>query len=470
MPIRLSLMFLALTLVVTGCASPVRCDEDREEPYMDPLTGEPLDMEGLAPRESRSERFRIPSEERADRSRANPCLAQAPRIIPPPTPVDREMEEGTAFADLRYRLEIVEDDDFRERAEASTIRLRLGGTTPRVRGFDAGVAFQTTQLIGEPRFEDTTGRIGDFPVVRDPLDTGVSEGWARYISREGVFEAKIGRQSINLDNERFVGSDSFRQLEQTFNASTMRIGQGEPVRFDAAFISRANRVLGPNHPDRFAAKADTEATILEYNQVFGDRTMGLYFHNMRFTDERESHRNLGLRFHGRLPWSETLDFRAEYAHQEALRGEGPERDQSYTHFRLSQNREDWRWFVGREHLSGDRQDAFQTPLASLHTHNGWSDRFLVTPDFGLIDNYIGVETQRGEWDFEARYHDFKLDAGSSRYGQEFGLRAGREVFGELRLDLKLSHYDGGDPEFYFGDDYAGNSTRIWIGLSARFEP
>ena len=470
MPSRFCLFLIAVGMVATGCASPTHCDEDGHEAYMDPRTGEALDLEGLLPREQRSRRFQVPGEEGVDPSRANPCLAQSPRIVPPPLPTGRDVEDGTAFADLRYRMEMVDQDGFDERAQASTLRLRLGGTTPRAQGFDAGVAFQTNQRIGDRRYDDTTGQTSDFPVVRDPADTAVSEGWVRYMSREGFVETRLGRQALSLDNERFLGTDSFRQLEQTFNAATLRLGSGEPGQFDVKYITQVNRVLGANHPDRLMAKADSEAAMVEYNHAIGDRTLGLYVHNMRFNDANESHRNYGIRLHGRVPWTERFDFRLEFAQQEELNNEGPEEELGYQNFRLGQTLEGWQWYLGRERLAGNRQDSFQTPLASLHDHNGWSDRFLVTPAFGLVDRHAGVVFQRGVWDFETRYHEFQVDAGSGRYGQELGVRAGREIFGEARLDLKLSRYQGNEPVFYVGDDYADDSTRIWLGLTARFDP
>lgn len=467
MSIRALLILLVAGLFATGCVSPTICDPDEAEPYMDARTGKRLDREGAG---AESDRYQVPGEEEVDRSSANPCLARAPRIIDAPQKPEWEEREGQAFADLRYRLEVVDEDAFDEQAQASTMRLRLGGTTPSARGFDAGVAFQTTRVVGEPRYEDTTGSPGRFPTVRDPEDTIASEGWGRFRSREGVFQFKIGRQPLSHDNERFIGTDSFRQLEQTFNAAATRFGTGETARADIQYITQANRVVGPNHPDPMQATSKLEALVFDYDQAIGDTRLGVYAHEMEFKDDSPSHRNLGIRLKGRLPWTERFSYRMEYARQEGINDEGPPDELGYRHLRLAQDLEGWSWELGSERLEGDRQWAVQTPLASLHRHNGWADRFLVTPAFGLVDHYVGVNFEQGEWDFGSRVHDFHLDDGSGRYGQELSLSAGRDIFGPVRLQFGLSHYAGEEENFYPGDEFEGDRTRAWFSLTARFEP
>lgn len=467
MSIREVVLLLSAGFIATGCVSPMVCDPDEVEPYMEARSGKPLETEGD---ESSSSRYEVPGEDRADRSRANPCLARAPRIIESPMGPEREATQGTAFADLRYRLEVVEDDRFAKQAQASTMRLRLGGTTPSARGFDAGIAFQTTRVVGEPRYEDTTGLPGDFPTVRDPADTIASEGWGRYVSREGMFEFKLGRQPLSHANERFIGTDSFRQLEQTFNAASTRIGTGELATVRLDYIAQANRVVGPNHPDQLQAKARLGAIAFDYEQVIGDSQLGIYVHNLEFEDARPSHRNLGFRLTGRLAWTERFEYRLEFARQDGINDEGPNDALAYHHLRLAQNLDGWSWEIGSERLGGDRNWAVQTPLASLHRHNGWADRFLQTPAFGLVDQYAGVTIEQGNWDFASRYHDFKVDDGSGRYGRELSLSASRPLFGDFRFQFGLSSYRGGDTVYYTGADYSGDTTRAWMSISAQFEP
>ncbi|MCP1726486.1 hypothetical protein J2T60_000451 [Natronospira proteinivora] len=468
MPIRFAFALLGVTLFLNGCAGTFQCDEDRVEPYMEVDRGSELDPGDLDFQPDPRGRFDIPGEERVDRARANPCLAQSPRIVDPPTPEEREVREAQAFADLRVRVETLSQDGFDLGSTANTMRLRLGGTTPRVAGFDAGIAFQTNQVLDDIRYADSTGAQPNRPVIRDPADTGVSEGWGRYVTAGDGFEVKVGRQALRHDNQRFVGSSSFRQLEQTYNAAAFRFGTGETWQLDAQHLSQGITPLGPNNPDRSLGKMDVGATLLDFSRQIGDSQLGLYAHHVDFDDQRVSHQNLGLRLHGRLPWTERFDYRLELAEQSDLRGTGPEDGLGYYHLKLGQSLDDWRWYAGQERLEGDGELGYQTPLGSTHEFNGWVDRFLTIPSLGLVDNYAGVVVSRWGWDFESRMHQFRVENGSGGYGEELGIRAGRSLGDNLRVDIGYSRYFGEDNDAHGYEDLRGDSRRSWISLGAEF--
>ena len=64
--------------------------------------------------------------------------------------------------------------------------------------------------------------------------------------------------------------------------------------------------------------------------------------------------------------------------------------------------------VGWEVLGGDDStvlnEAFQTPLATLHAFQGWADVFLSTPAAGIDDKYLKFKVTPG---------DFVIDAGTT---------------------------------------------------------
>jgi hypothetical protein len=106
----------------------------------------------------------------------------------------------------------------------------------------------------------------------------------------------------------------------------------------------------------------------------------------------------------------------------------------------------------------DGEHAFQTPLASLHRHNGWADRFLVTPDDGLQDSFAGIGTRMRDWDVTARFHDFRADNGGARYGREFNASVGRQFGDNMGVELKLARFQGND-----GWD---DATKFWLSFTA----
>ena len=60
--------------------------------------------------------------------------------------------------------------------------------------------------------------------------------------------------------------------------------------------------------------------------------------------------------------------------------------------------------------------AFRTPLATLHKFQGWSDKFLVTPNAGLRDTYIGVKGKVQGIGWKLSWHDFGADEGGADFG------------------------------------------------------
>jgi|GEM_PF-1710733 len=468
MSIRIAVSFLGLSVFLAGCAGTMQCDPDAEEAYMKVKPGGEIDPGDLVFERDERGQYAIPGEDRADRSRANPCLAQSPRIIDPPRADRREVREAQANIDLRVRAESLSQDDFPLDSTASTMRLRLGGVTQRVNGFDAGVMFQANEVLGDLRFNDGRGSNSYRPLINDPADTNVSEGWARWVSRGDGFEVKVGRQAVRHDNQRFVGSISHRQLEQTFNAASFRIGTGETWQLKADYLGQGITPGGINHPDRASGKIDQGSTLLDFSRRIGDSELGIYAHNMDFDDQRVSHQNFGIRLTGRLPWTENFSYRAELAEQNDLRGQGPEDGLSYHHFKLGQALDDWNWFVGQERLEGDGELGFQTPLATAHAFNGWADRFGVIPSEGLIDNYVGAGYSRWGWDIQGVLHQFRLDQGSGQYGRELGLRANRQFTDNLSLEVAHARYSGSDNPNHGSDDLRGDSSRSWLSLTVSY--
>ncbi len=360
--------------------------------------------------------------------------------------------------DLRYRMEAIEQDGLANDAFASTARLRLGVQSAHWHGFDTGAMFHGTRVLGNRLYDDTV-RNADRPVVADPADDNLSHAWLRYRPGPG-FQARAGRQRIIDDNARFIGNVGFRQLEQTFDAASIAWQPSENWRLRVYYLDQANRVFGPNHPDPLLARADLDAWLGILSRHFGDLQADLYHHRLVFEDRPASHANTGIRLHGALPGTATFSWRLEYASQSGIEDEGPADSQDYIRVELARQRPGWRWFVGHERLGGDGEDAFQTPLATLHAHNGWADRFLTTPDNGLRDTWAGLATSAGAWQLLARAHDFRADRGGDNFGEELNLSAGRPLPGPLHTEIKLALFEGenGPPD----------TRKLWWTLTARW--
>ncbi len=68
--------------------------------------------------------------------------------------------------------------------------------------------------------------------------------------------------------------------------------------------------------------------------------------------------------------------------------------------------------AGYEVLASDNGVGFQTPLATLHKFQGWTDQFLSTPADGIEDAYVVISGKAGPVKLMAVYHDFRAESAS----------------------------------------------------------
>jgi hypothetical protein len=122
--------------------------------------------------------------------------------------------------------------------------------------------------------------------------------------------------------------------------------------------------------------------------------------------------------------------------------------------------------LGYEVLQGDSTSAFQTPLATGHKFNGFTDKFLTTPADGIQDLYLNLAT-RTPADFavpgvvlKAAFHEFFNEENGSHYGSEWNFAAIKAVgtsYGKYVFILKYADYDG--------DEFGTNTRKLWLSLN-----
>jgi hypothetical protein len=380
-------------------------------------------------------------------------------ILSATTAIAGEDEAWQPSLDLRYRLESVDDDRFSENATASTLRARLGVVSPKWSGWQFGLTAHANRHVGSEDFNSTANGRSAYPVVADPDDENISEAWIGY-ARPDAFDLRAGRLRLIEDNVRFLGNVGFRQLEQTFDAVSVGFETGDDWRIDLRWIDTAHRIFGPDNPNDLLAEADLNTWMGTFAREVGDSTLAFYAHRIAFDDRPASHRNLGLRLTGPLPTGADFSYRLEFARQDGIRELDAVDGQNYVHARIEQKLERWHWFAGHERLGGDGEYAFQTPLATLHAHNGWTDQFLSTPANGLIDTYAAAGAKIGQWTGLVKLHDFRSDRRSRTYGREFGVMIKRPLFAGLSIEGKAAWFDG--------DDGRADVSKVWFTLNGNY--
>jgi hypothetical protein len=347
--------------------------------------------------------------------------------------------DAKPIVDVRLRYESVEQVGVVNDADALTIRARLGVETGKVVG---------TTLLAEGSFNE--------PLVRDYNDTIAAHDKITYatvadpqnytVNRLQLMNTSlpqtaitVGRQRINLDDQRFVGNSGWRQNEQTFDAARIVNKSVENLTIDATYLDQTNRVFGKDSPQG-AYKGTSYLGNVSYQTPIGKFTVFDYL--LKFDPiaavpaaVRDSSATYGGRFAGEQPtgnWK--IGYTASYAKQREY-GENPLIfDNKYYLGELSLSYRIVSFGVGYEDLGGDGAKGFTTPLATLHKFQGWADKFLTTPANGVKDTYasLGLSMKSvGPFDTlsaSAIYHDYKADyeticsvTNTCNYGSEVNL-------------------------------------------------
>lgn len=387
------------------------------------------------------------------------------------------VDEGLFFGELRYRYEYVDQAGpapFADEARASTVRANLGFKTGKYTDFQALLETQIAANVGADDFNDTVNGHTRFPVVADPDHAEINQAWLSWTGLKGA-EIKFGRQGINLDNQRFVGTVDWRQNDQTFDSVTFNYSRLEKVNVTYGYIANVNRVFGDKHPlgdlDSTSHIINASYGVAEWLKVTG---YGYWLEFDRLPTR--SSQSYGFRFTGKAPvdknWA--FSYEAETARQ-SDRGNNPlNYDEFYYHIAPSVSGLGLTLTAGYEVLGGDGTHAFQTPLATLHKFNGWADKFLDTPATGLKDAYIGasykvsgVGKAMDGTTLSAAYHDFEGDK-RGNLGTEFDASITRSFelpkplpLEKLNLTLKYADYDAEDAPYT-------DTQKIWLQVGLSF--
>jgi hypothetical protein len=378
--------------------------------------------------------------------------------------------QGKVGIDARYRYEHVDQDNALDNAEAQTLRTRLTLQSGKWYGLSALVEVDNVARLGDAAYNDSRNGQTDHSLVADPDGSEINQALLRYDQQMG--SAVLGRQRINLDNQRFVGGVAWRQNEQTYDAALAQLRPLEGLSLTYAYLDNINSIFGPDD-GRFANRSNPadieghshllnvqyvvrpELTVTAYHYLLGLDNLALTGAGPLGT---LSSRTSGVRLSGALAG---VSYALEYARQSDYADNPQELDSDYWLAELGYTVRGVLLKAGYEVLGGDAgpgNRAFQTPLATKHAFQGWADQFLTTPADGVRDAYFGASTALLGGTLQAWYHDFRADQGSSQYGEELDLAYGRAIPGIKGLTglVKYARYDA--------DDFAIDTDKLWLQL------
>ncbi|MCB1839401.1 MAG: alginate export family protein [Alphaproteobacteria bacterium] len=384
------------------------------------------------------------------------------------------VKDGKFFGEMRYRYEHVEQNGVFENANANTIRLNLGFKTGTYRGFSGLIEQQLVQSLGKDDFNSLDNGQTSFPTVADPDVAQINQLWVSYTGLPST-EIKVGRQGININNQRFLGTVAWRQNDQTFDAVTVANNSIQNLSVQYGYVRRVNRIFGGSVPPDHLI-GHTHYINLSYDFKPWLKASG-YGYWMGFDNAASlSNKTFGLRLTGEEPvcsnW--TFFYEAEAAKQYDHGKNTADYDEEYYHLEPGIKGYGFVFKAGYEELGGNGTNAFQTPLATLHKYNGWADKFLTTPANGLEDSYLSasynisnVQDIIDGVSLGATYHDFRGNKGGD-YGSEvdlslqktFALPTG-QPFENIDVLFKFADYDAEDTPFT-------DTQKFWFQLGTKF--
>ena len=358
-------------------------------------------------------------------------------------PVAGAFAEFKPIADFRLRSETVEQTPLADESDVTTLRGRLG--------FEVGRLWKTSFLAegegvvplqGDYRADASVPGMTTYPVVADPEGYEINRLQLTNTALPDTV-LTLGRQRINLDDQRFMGNSGWRQNEQTYDAFRVVNKSVRNLTVDVGYYNQANRFFGPESPqgryegDNFFANFGYQTSIgkvtgFAYALDFDPLTNfpGLTSAQANALNPlRQSTDTFGVRFAGdRQLGKIKLGYVASYANQDSAYDNPLDFSLSYHLAEVNATFRQITVGVGQEFMEGNGTVGFATPMGTLHKFQGWADKFLATPANGMDDRYVnvGFNTKKlGMFDsFSASvvYHDYKTDRTSTDLGNEVNLQ------------------------------------------------
>ncbi|MES1988979.1 MAG: alginate export family protein [Pseudomonadota bacterium] len=402
---------------------------------------------------------------------ALPTLAEDIATTETPTTLMEAITMGKPMTSFRLRYENVDQDGKAEQSNALTMRSLIGWQTKLLNNFSIAAQLINVAQFNNDFYDGTNTTFGgatpadkkNFPLVADPDYTGVNQF---FIEWTGISDTKvrIGRQSVKLDNVRFVGNVEFRQIMQVFDGIAIENKSVPNVEIYAAHFEGLRRItseyLSDGNVDIAHAswKYSPTESLTGYGYFQAMPLNGFTYPTTGAAFTNNSSRTLGLRADGSrkvvADWK--VLYTAEYAKQDDYRGGDSRIDAHYWRLGAGAGFGNWSARLDREVLSSNNSlYGFQTPLATGHLFQGLGDSFLTTPKDGIEDTFITINGKVYDVQLSAEYHWLNSDkdftaagsaANSSQYGKELDLVAGYNY--NKNWSGKLEYFSFKEDELY----------------------
>lgn len=388
--------------------------------------------------------------------------AAAPANAAPPAAQVESKLKVTPILEARVRYETVDQDTID--ASALTVRTRAGAEA-KLGAFALLAEAEATVAAGDSYNAFPFALPGEsqwrpaHSVIADPENIELNRLQLQYRTKRGAVTA--GRQRINLDDQRWVGSVGWRQNEQTFDALRGEAKLG-PLSADLTYAVRQRTIFGADAGPRTAIRGDF--IFAGVGSKIGAVEGKLFSYLLDF-DEMPFSANSSQTYGGIIAAAvplgprTKLTLRGSYARQSDYAGNASDFAADYWSAEAGTTIAGFNLSGGWERLGADNGIAVQTPMATLHKFNGWADMFLTTPPAGLEDAFLtvgrkfdGVRLLPG-LNASVTFHQFDSARGDAEYGSEWDASVGFKL-GKAGLLLKYADYEA--------ESFGRDTRKLWL--------
>lgn len=368
----------------------------------------------------------------------------------------------------RYEMADVSGNNL-DTANSLTNRLHLSATAGLfdVEGLSATVGLQSINNFGYTDYSIPSTNPKKYDVINDPQEAMLSEASLDYKTGNTSFHA--GRSQLNLDNQRFIGTVGWRQLERSYDTLSFTNTDIKNLEVMGAYLYGYAGVGSVETTETSSVllhakyKAADALTITAYDYMIGS-----------LSD------TLGIALSGGAPLGGAkVSYLAEFAMQSdptmEYRIEDVKADAGYMNLDLGANISGILVGANFENL----EKGFNPALGTNHKFNGWADVFYVGnagPSGGLQDFNLRlgyVDAKYGK--VLGFYHNFSaqsaMASGSSTtkdLGSEFDLLYTNKIPFVQGLNglLKYASYTSGDTTNFANANF--DKQVFWAELDYKF--
>ncbi len=396
-----------------------------------------------------------------------PVLADDTTKAASPTTLMEAISMGKPMTNFRLRYENVDQDGKAEHSNAWTMRSLIGWQTKPLNNFSVAAQLINVTQFNHDFYDNTNTTFGGatpankeaYPLVVDPDYTGVNQLFVEWTGLPAT-KVRLGRQSVKLDNVRFVGNVEFRQIMQVFDGIAFENKSVPNVELYAAHFEGLRRITS-----EYFSKGSVEIAHATWKYSPTENLTGYgYLQDMAkngFTTglsspSDNSTQTFGLRADGAHKINDNWKalYTAEYAKQDNYRGGNSAIDTHYWRLGGGAGFGNWSARLDREVLSSNNGlYGFQTPLATGHLFQGLGDSFLTTPKQGIEDTFITLNGKVLDVQLSAEYHwldsnkNFATTVGTgNHYGKELDLVAGYSY--DKNWSSKIEYFSFKEDEIY----------------------